>query len=77
MDFNGKEILEQKLGEFLNDEDLIKFEKLDLEEFDLDIKIRDIDYCKGVIENEYNWSCLNCQQINPKLENNKPVICCS
>ena len=76
VDFNGKESLEQRVQDILSEEELIRFEKLDLNEFDLDIKIRDIDYCKGIIENEAYWSCLQCHNINPKVENNIAVIYC-
>jgi hypothetical protein len=56
---------------------VIKFSPLDFEEFDLDIKISDIDYCKGIIENSTKWTCLSCHEINMKMKGNEMITTCS
>ena len=33
----------------------------------IDMKVKDIDYLRGLIENKSQWTCLKCFSVNPKL----------
>jgi hypothetical protein len=65
------------MKEFLIEDSSIRFTPLDLNEFDLDIKISDIDYCNGYIENHTEWTCLTCHEINPKMNGDAMLTNCS
>jgi hypothetical protein len=48
----------------LLDEDIIQFSNINIQTqgviHKVDLKIQEVDYCKGEVENKDKWTCLKC-----------------